>query len=814
MQAVIMAGGFGTRLKPLTNHIPKPMVPVVNKPMLEHLFTLLKKHKIKEYVMLLYYQPDIIRNYFGDGKKFGVQIEYIIPDRDYGTAGAVKLSEKFIRNNFLVISGDVLTDFDLTQLMNFHKEKNSVATISLYSSENPLQYGIIITDKEGKIVRFLEKPSSSEVFSDTINTGIYYFKKEVFNHIPEGENFDFSKDLFPYLLKNKIPLYGNKNFGYWKDVGNLEEYLSANLDILNGKLDYIKARDSNGNCISPSASISEKAIIENSIIGDNVTIDKGTSVKNSVIWENVQISSKANVLYDVIGKNCTILQNARINDFVFIGDDCSIGKNAFISSSIKIWDKKIIENNAKVTRSLIYEDTFFNELFTDSRITGLSNLQINPEFGSKLGIVYGTFAGKNKTVMAGRDIDNISNMIKRSITSGILSSGVNVTDLQVIPIPILRQELKSGGGFGGIFVRKSPFDKSTTDVIFFDKDGRDLSSSKTKSIERLFFSEEYIRADYENVGSLKYSERTSGKYKEHFLSCLDVPAIQKRNFKLVIDYSFGIASTIFPNILGDFNCETVSLSAHLEKEKMTRNAAEFNYALDNFSFVVKSLDYDIGFMIDAGGEKVWLATNGGKILNGDRFCTIVTKMFLMGTPGVKKIAMPVQATSEVDIIAREYGVEVVRVKDSHYAMMMACDDLEVKFVGGTRGGFLFPEFIYATDGMFTIAKILDLLAKTKTTIDELDEELPKLHMLKANINCSKEDKGKIMRKFMEDTMKLKQTLIDGVKIHLSKTDNILCIPDKNRNLVQINVETDSLEKSRKLLKEYTHQIESYIKNKK
>ena len=219
----------------------------------------------------------------------------------------------------------------------------------------------------------------------------------------------------------------------------------------------------------------------------NVTIEKGVSVKNSVIWDNVKISSKANVLYDVIGKNCTIMQNARINDFVFIGDDCSIGKNAFISSSIKIWDKKIVENNAKVTRSLIYEDTFFNELFTDSRITGLSNLQINPEFGSKLGIVYGTFAGKNKTVMAGRDIDNISNMIKRSITSGILSSGVNVTDLQVIPIPILRQELKSGGGFGGIFVRKSPFDKNSTDIIFIDKDGRDLSSSKTKSIERLFF---------------------------------------------------------------------------------------------------------------------------------------------------------------------------------------------------------------------------------------------------------------------------------------------------------------------------------------
>ena len=809
-----MAGGFGTRLKPLTNNIPKPMVPVVNKPMLEHLFTLLKKHNIKDYIILLFYQPDIIKNYFGNGKKFGVNIEYVQPDRDYGTAGAVKLSEPFIKGNFLVISADVLTNFDLTQLYNFHKRKNSVATISLYSSDNPLQYGIILTNREGKIVRFLEKPSSSEIFSDTINTGIYYFKKDVFKHIPEGESYDFSKDLFPKLLTNNIPLFGFKNTGYWKDVGTLEEYIYANLDILNGGLDYIKVKDRKGNLISKSAQIDKGAIIENSIIGKNVIIEKGVSVKSSVIWENTKINSRVSVLFDVIGKNCEINENSRINDFVFIGDNCIIGKNAFISSSIKIWDNKKIDNNAKVTRSLIYEDTFFNELFVDSRITGVSNIQVNPIFGAKLGSAYGSFVGKNKTIMAGRDIDDISNMVKRSITSGIVSTGVNVIDLQVIPIPILRQELKSGSGYGGIFVRKSPFDKYATDVIFFDNDGKDLPSSKTKSIERLFFSEEYSRVNYYDVGSINYTERTSAKYKEHFTKCLNVEAIKKKRFKLVIDYSFGIASTIFPNILGDFNCETVSISAHLEKDKMTRNAEEFNFALDNFSYVVKSLDYDLGFMIDAGGEKVWLATNNGKILNGDRFCTIVTKLFLMLTPGVKKIAMPVQATKEVDLIAKQYGVEVIRVKDSHYAMMIACEDKEVKFVGGTRGGFLFPEFLYATDGMFTIAKILEMLARCKTTIDQLDDELPKLYMAKENINCSREDKGNIMRRFMEDTAHFKQELIDGVKILLNSTDNILCIPDKNRDLVQIKVETGSWDKTHKLMKEYKHLIKNYLKNKK
>ncbi|MEZ4688866.1 MAG: nucleotidyltransferase family protein [Ignavibacteria bacterium] len=187
MQAVIMAGGFGTRLRPLTNNIPKPMVPIVNKPILEHIINLLKTHSIKDYVVLLYFMPDKIRDYLGDGRKFGVKIKYIVPGEDFGTAGAVKLSEKYIKDKFIVISGDVLTDFNLTGLSDFHNKKNTIATLSLYSSKNPLQYGIVLTDKKDRIVRFLEKPSSSEVFSDTINTGIYIFNKEIFNYIPPGE---------------------------------------------------------------------------------------------------------------------------------------------------------------------------------------------------------------------------------------------------------------------------------------------------------------------------------------------------------------------------------------------------------------------------------------------------------------------------------------------------------------------------------------------------------------------------------------------------------------------------------------------------
>ncbi|MEO8210772.1 MAG: sugar phosphate nucleotidyltransferase [bacterium] len=812
MQAVIMAGGFGTRLRPLTNNIPKPMVPIVNKPILEHIINLLKLYSIKDYVVLLYYMPDTIKNYFGDGRKFGVKIRYVVPDQDYGTAGAVKLSEKFIKDKFIVISGDVLTDFNLKEISDFHNKKNTISTLSLYSSKNPLQYGIVLTNEQDRIVRFLEKPSSSEIFSDTINTGIYFFNKEIFDYIPPGESFDFSQNLFPLLLKNNIPIFGYKTKGYWRDVGNLEEYIDANMDTLKGKLSYIKASDKKRNCISKTAKIDKAASIENSIVGDHVVIEKDAVIKNSVLWEKVKIGSNSRLLLDVVGRNCIIGEATRINDYVFIGDNCKIGNNVFISSSLKIWDNKQIENNDKITRSLIYDDRFFRDLFTDSRISGLSNLQINPEFGAKLGSVYGASIGQANKVIIARDSDYISNMIKRSISSGLMSAGVNVIDSQVIPIPILRQELKSGEGMGGVFVRKSPFDRRSSDIIFFDSDGKDLSGNKTKSIERLFFSEEYIRADFNKVGTLKFQERTNEKYKKHFLNCLDLQSIRKKKFKVVIDYSYGIASTIFPNILGEFNCDVVSVSAHLDSEKLTRSVEELRKSLIHFSHVVKSLHYDIGFMIDAGGEKIWLSTAEGTELNGDRFLVLVLKMFLLVTDGVKKIAVPVQATNEVDLVAEEFGVEVVRVKDTHYSMMMACDDKDVSFVGGVRGGFLFPEFLYATDGMFSVAKIMELIARSNQSIDELDKNTPRLFMIKENILCSKEEKGSIMRKFMEDTVQYKQELIDGVKIFISSDSTVLCIPDKSRSIVHLNVESSSEKKSKKLLKEFKRMVDGYVKS--
>src|SRR5581483_7958277 len=196
-----MAGGFGTRLRPLTINVPKPMVPMVNRPMLHHIMELLKRHDFKELIGVLYYQPEAIKNHFKDGRELGLSLQYVKTESDLGTAGAVRHAASHLKETFLVISGDILTDFDLTAAVEFHRRKKALATMVLTHVENPLSYGVVITDKEGRISRFLEKPSWGEVFSDAVNTGIYILEPEVFDLIPQGREFDFSKNLYPLMLE-------------------------------------------------------------------------------------------------------------------------------------------------------------------------------------------------------------------------------------------------------------------------------------------------------------------------------------------------------------------------------------------------------------------------------------------------------------------------------------------------------------------------------------------------------------------------------------------------------------------------------------
>src|SRR5450756_1820231 len=236
MKAVIMAGGEGTRLRPLTSNQPKPMLPMANIPMMEHVVNLLRQHGFEDIVVTVAFMANAIRTYFGDGSEFGVRMVYATESTPLGTAGSVRNARDELDERFLVISGDVLTDIDLSEVVAFHEKRGALATLALKAVENPLEFGIVITREDGSVERFLEKPNWGQVFSDTINTGIYVLEPEIFDSIPEGAVVDFAGDVFPTVLEQGQPLHGHIADGYWEDVGTIEAYLRAHADVLDGRV--------------------------------------------------------------------------------------------------------------------------------------------------------------------------------------------------------------------------------------------------------------------------------------------------------------------------------------------------------------------------------------------------------------------------------------------------------------------------------------------------------------------------------------------------------------------------------------------------
>jgi mannose-1-phosphate guanylyltransferase / phosphomannomutase len=357
VKAVVMAGGEGTRLRPITASMPKPLLPVMNRPVMEHVLRLLRTHGLTDVVVTVQFLASLVRNYFGDGEELGMSITYATEEVPMGTAGSVKNAEDALRDDtFLVISGDALTDVDLTEVIRFHKERQAMVTVCLTRVANPLDFGITIVDETGRVERFLEKPSWGQVFSDTVNTGIYVMEPAVFEHVPTDEPSDWSADVFPLLLKEGLPVYGYVADGYWEDVGTHENYLKVQADVLAGRVavhkDGFEVRPGVWICegaeVDPSVELRPPLFIgdyakieagvelrEYTVIGSNVVVKSGAFLDRAVIHDNVYIGPGTNLRACVVSKNTDVMRGARIDQGVVIGDHCLIGEEAIVGAGVK-----------------------------------------------------------------------------------------------------------------------------------------------------------------------------------------------------------------------------------------------------------------------------------------------------------------------------------------------------------------------------------------------------------------------------------------------------------------------------------------------
>ncbi len=363
MKAVILIGGEATRLRPLTCNTPKAMVPVLNTPFLEHVIHYLSQHQVTEITLAQSQRQQSINNYFKDGSQFGVRLNYTVEDTPLGTAGAVKNAEKYLDETFLVLNGDIYTDLDITAMMEFHRDRKARVTIALTPVDDPTSYGLVETNAQDRITRFLEKPKRSEITTNLINAGIYILEPDALAHIPPQANFSFERELFPLLLAGDEPVFAYLSSAYWIDIGTPEKYFRLNRDLLRGKYSAAqyalspgkKVQTGKQSHIHPTAQIKGAVVIGDNciiepkvkltgpvVIGHGCTIQSGAIIEDSVIWHNVQIAPRVVVKNCILANGCCLNANCIIQGST-LGDNVTIASSCRLAPGSLIWPETTIE---------------------------------------------------------------------------------------------------------------------------------------------------------------------------------------------------------------------------------------------------------------------------------------------------------------------------------------------------------------------------------------------------------------------------------------------------------------------------------------
>ena len=833
MRAVLMAGGSGTRLRPLTCDLPKPMVPILNRPIAEHIINLLKRNNITEIIATLYYLPDVMRDYFQDGSDFGVQMTYAVEEEQpLGTAGCVKNIQQWLDGTFVTISGDAITDFDLKAAIAFHHEKKSKATLILTRVPNPVEFGVVITDADGRISRFLEKPSLSEIFSDTVNTGTYILEPEVLDYLPENEESDFSKDLFPLLLEKGEAMYGYVAEGYWCDVGHLEAYREAQYDGLEKKvlLDFPYHEKSTGiwignnTYIDPSVTIEKPALIGDNcrigarvkieagtVIGDNVTIGADADLKRPIIWNGATVGEEAHLRACTISRGTRMDRRSQALEGSVVGTLSIVGEEAQIAPGVRVWPSKRIESGAILNINLIWGNTAQRNLFGQRGVSGLANIDITPEFVVKLGASYGSTLKLGSTVIVSRDQRSVSRMVGRAIIAGLMSAGVNVENLEATAIPIARTMMTTNftNVSGGIHIRLEPDKPDYLLIEFFDKQGISISKSQEKKIEGAYFKEDLRRVATQEIGSVSYPSGILDSYSRTFERYINIEAVRNSSSKIVIDYVYAVSGAILPQLLAKFGCDAVVLNASLKETAIFADQKEM--LLDQLGQVVEALKANFGVQVSANGEQFILVDEAGIPIRGEALTALMVNTIFTANPR-STVVVPVHASSAVEEIARRHDGRVIRTKVSPTALMEASQDNPNVVLGGNSSmGFIFPQLHPGFDAMFSIAKLIEMLTIQERTLAELRNDLPNICHKFYSIRCPWKTKGSLMRHLVETHPPENLELIDGVKIVNPQNDNwILILPDAGEPLVHIYANSSDRNWVDRQLAEYRQLVQNFI----
>ncbi len=808
MKAVIMAGGEGTRLRPLTCGRPKPMVPVANKPVMEHITDLLKKNNIKDMAATLQYMPDLISEYFGDGEAYGIKMRYYIEQKPLGTAGSVKNAESFLDEPFLVISGDALTDIDLTKAIDFHHEKDAMVTLILKRVDIPLEYGVVVTDQDSRIIRFLEKPSWGEVFSDTVNTGIYILSPEIFNYIKPDTVFDFSRDLFPILLKEKRRMFGYITNEYWCDIGDICAYTQAHADVLSNivrvEIPGHEIRKGiwigDGTVIEEAVSLSSPCIIGSQchirsgarigkycVIGDYCSISEECGIKKSVIWKNSTLGRNVQLRGSIICNKAHLKQDACAFEQSVIGENSLIGERVIIKPAVKIWPDKYVEQSTLVDTNIVWGSKAGRQIFGNRGVSGDVNIEITPEFSAKLGAAYASLNLGKGSLGISTDGSASALMIKNSLMSGMLSTGIQVNDFKKLLLPAFRSAVRFYRLDGGVYISACPENRQKVFIDFLDKMGSNVARNTERKIENVFARDDFKRCEGD---CLKNVTEILGFQEFYLKGILQDVKSNRLAYRIALSSSSDFVANIISELLRDLGCTVDAAGVKPGTTEQAEGVAQFCTRVRNGRF-------DLGVSIEESCEKMMLIDERGRLVTDDMFIALISLILFRKIQG-RTVVVPLSASQAVEKLAEEYHGKVIRTKTSQRDIMAKLLDREAKEE-------LLDQFSLHFDSVAGLLKLLDYLSLNNISLSKLVDMLPEIHMHRQEVECNWNAKGKVIRRLIQEHSGAKLETLEGVKVY-NENGWVLVLPDAEKPVCSVISEGADAEFAEELTNIYVRKV--------
>ncbi len=817
MKAVIMAGGQGSRLRPLTEGMPKPMIPILGRPMMEYILEAVREAGITEILVTLHYRPNLIQDYFGDGSEWGVHLEYAIEDEPLGTAGSVKNGGHFLDEPFLIISGDALMDYDLSALMDYHQKTGALVTFCLARVQDPSEFGIVVTDDKGRVQRFQEKPGPSEVFTDTVNTGIYVMEPRVLDDIPPETEFDFSHDLFPTLLEREEPLHGYIAKGYWSDIGNVDQLEQATWDLVEGLVDlpfpgeeirpkiFVEgtAHIEEGCSLQGPAWIGRDAILRSgavvgpyAVIGRHSEVDSGARVRRSIVLDSSYIGEHAEIRGAFCGNRVLLEQEVEIEMGAVIADDVHLGRGVSIEADVRVWPQLEVEADTLIDQNVVWESVGRPALFSENGVAGLANLRLTPETAARIGKAFGSWLGRNQSVVVGHGSHAFSHVLEKAFVSGLLSVGIQVEPLGVSSHAITRFAVARNIEFeGGAFVRQGPEHAQVAVIELYDRDGHPLPRQARRKVEATYRRADFPKVDADHVGRLLSTGDHEARYVSELLSELDRQALTEMEPKLAVLSRNRWSTRVLDILLDEIQTEAVTVSG--ETGPHGRDTEEPGQRLREI-YALGGEHRRIGLYLSADARSMWLLDEYGHLYKPQAVNNLLTLAYLTDNPGEDRdrhVFLPPEAPDRLRELAAERGWEV-------WERRLGLAETIAESRGFRPKRWLdFEHFYLGMAAVPAFFRLLDFLARHEMDLADLASGLADSHTGTINVDCSWRDMGWVMRHLTEEHADELEQVSDGVKIRHPEGGWTYVVPASGEPVLRVYVEGANEGRVHELLEE-------------